>query len=171
MFIWTKVEFLSNYIWYAPSRHKMGNIQKSKILHERRGKIFGGKILEVYAWVPTFLRGELLSNSRSYGKNKIFRSVIHQKRNVLKHVYVVGSSKYLYSWSHISVTMSPNNPRETQEVTSGSQECSLWMFSPGVHTKFYLVISPILRFCVKNRVFIRKFTIFFWDLLLPQSLE
>ena len=67
--------------------------------------------------------------------------------------------------------MPPNNLRETQETTSGSQECSLWIFSPGVHTKFYLAISPILWLRVKNWVFIRKFTIFFWDFQLPQCLE
>ena len=62
-----KFTFSLKIVWYAPTRHKIGNISMSKISYERQWKIFGGQILEVYEQVSAFLRSELLSNSLSYG--------------------------------------------------------------------------------------------------------
>ena len=56
------------------------------------------------------------------GNHKTFLDIaVFLRKTFLKHFYVVGSSKYKHSRSHISMNMRDENPRKTQEVTSESK--------------------------------------------------
>ena len=52
--------------------------------------------------------------------------------------------------------MRPDEPTETQKVTSESKQWSPQIFTTGVHPKFYLEISPILDFVLIIEYFPHK---------------